>query len=128
MMGEFIEAMQSGCHDPMDAQRVDFPFDALDGEDQGEGFDRGAFLSGFLTWLRGNPADFTPAANVKARMRLDAVLWTLRPSYFPGSPSLTKLAARMRVDESVLSRIVSEVTRMFGIHNRAQAHGDGVRK
>lgn len=126
MMDNFDEGLQSAANDPMDAQSVEFPFDELDGQEQP--LDRAAFIIHFLNWLRGDTDGFSPEASKACRMRLDALLWTLRPNYFPGSPSLTKLAHRMHIDESALSRIVADITRRFGIHNRAQAHGDGVRK
>lgn len=126
MRDDFNEALDSEAQDPMDAQHVDFPYHELDGEQVQ--VDRAEFVTRFLSWLRGDSSDFSPTCSRAVRMRLDALLWALRPSYFPGSPSLTKLAGRMHIDESALSRLVADVTRRFGVRNRAQAHGDGARK
>jgi hypothetical protein len=60
--------------------------------------------------------------------RFLALAWALDPSLFPGSPSLHALAKRLHMDVSGLSRVAAMATKEFGIKNRAQAHGDGVRK
>ena len=55
-------------------------------------------------------------------LRLIALGWVLRPSYFPGSPSLRELANRCGVSPSALAYFSGEVSRVTGIRNPAQRH------
>jgi hypothetical protein len=132
MREEFNEAMQTEAQDPMDSRIIDFDYDASEG---GEVPIRYLQIEAACDGLR-TLADFQLGTDCDKHSkrafemigrRVVAFWWGVNPLYFSGSPSLTSLAKRTGIDESGLSRISAEVTRAFGVHNRAQAHGDGVR-
>lgn len=55
--------------------------------------------------------------------RVIALLWTVDPGYFEGSPSLAQLAKYLDVHRSTLSAYAASASRKFGIRNRGQVHG-----
>jgi hypothetical protein len=54
--------------------------------------------------------------------RLLALAWVTNPALIPGSPSLIELSNRIGLSPYPLAIITSEVSKEFGIQNRAQAH------
>lgn len=67
--------------------------------------------------------DFTKLdADTHIGRRAIALLWTLNPQYFEGV-SLTTLANRLGLHKAILSAHAAQARRVFGIHNRGQAHG-----
>jgi hypothetical protein len=72
----------------------------------------------------------SPAAEKMIARRVISVAWTLAPDMFDGSPSLTKLAAKLGIegrnrgyDKMILSVHTSEFSEKFSFQNRAQSHG-----
>lgn len=120
--------------DPLDGNILDFDYDAVDGGGpvpikfiQVEAACDG--LRTLATYQLGEECgQLAEHAFEKIGRRVVAMWWAVNPGYFDGSPSLSSLAKRLGMDDSGLSRLTAELTRAFGVHNRAQAHGDGVRK
>jgi hypothetical protein len=54
--------------------------------------------------------------------RLLALAWVMNPAIIDGSPSLIELSNRLGLSPYPLAIITSEVSKQFGIRNRAQAH------
>jgi hypothetical protein len=54
--------------------------------------------------------------------RFIAFAWVMNPELFADSPSLAKLCRKIGVTIPTLARLTGEVSREFGIQNRAQAH------
>lgn len=133
MRDEFDEARHSGTEDPMDSRVVEIDFGAMDSFDVKPQFlnidNACEGLRVLAEYQIGHECD-----NISKRTfeligrRVVAFWWVHLPMMFDGSPSLTSLAKRTNIDESGLSRITAQVSKAFGVHNRAQAHGDGVRK
>ena len=123
----------------MDAQICEFPYDQCDVPDSARpAFDEKvkeleqfyaerekAFV---LKVLQFAIHDHETMSQQSVGRRFIALSWVLDPSLFPGTPSLHTLARRLHMDVSGLSRVAAAATKEFGIRNRAQAHGDGVRK
>lgn len=134
MTENFDESRHSEHEDPMDGRVVDVDFSAMD-EPQDvpiRTIQVDAAVDGLRTlahYQLGEECDRLEAARAfeKIGRRVVALWWTVNPQYFDGAPSLATLAKRLKMDDSGLSRLTAELTRAFGVHNRAQAHGDGRR-
>lgn len=82
-----------------------------------------------LLWLSGDDLDYIDKRSIRRiGLRVVALVWATNPAWIDGSTSEAHLAKRIGVDKTGLSRVVAQATSRFGVHNRAQAHGDGVRK
>jgi hypothetical protein len=131
---DFDEARTSEHADPLDSKILDFDYDAVDGAGpvpikfiQVDAACDG--LKVIASYQLGNECNKLSTRAFEAiGRRVVAMWWAVNPAYFDGSPSLSSLAKRTGMDDTGLSRLTAELTRAFGVHNRAQAHGDGVRK
>ncbi|MFM8359065.1 MAG: hypothetical protein ACKOET_10975, partial [Verrucomicrobiota bacterium] len=122
----------AGELDPLDQTPIDFDWSLLEaamGELQpdleGEHFaELAEALRRLLAWLVNVRAANPPekAANLIGRRTL-ALLWVVDPRLITDSPSLSQLAERLGVSKAVLSHSAAQVTREFGVRNRAQVHG-----
>ena len=130
MKQAFIEALDSEHQDPLDAKHVDFDFDEIDRRLLGlsetlteSDLQKAATaLIELLRWCLVNE-DGSLRTQRLAHRRAIALLWCIRPDAFEGTPSLTRLAKRMRLDKVSLSLHSAAAHRKFGIRNRAQSHG-----
>jgi hypothetical protein len=55
-------------------------------------------------------------------LRVLALAWVLSPGFFEGTPSLRRLARRVNVSPSKLSRHTGRISRLLRWRNRAQQH------
>lgn len=55
--------------------------------------------------------------------RAIGLTWVLCPSYFAGSPSLTKIALSLGITPAALSAHSTSATKAFGVTNKPQVHG-----
>jgi hypothetical protein len=125
---DFIEDMQSEAIDMLDARTVE-PDIYRDEPEQESNHDASGAQLALLLWLKADYCDnISNQSAERIGRRVIAAMWVINPGLFDGTPSLTTLAKRIGMDHTGLSRLVAEVTRELGIKNRAQAHGDGVRK
>lgn len=128
MKEEFQEGLQSERADPMDAQVCDFPYDQIDLPESVQPIYEEKLKQTLTRVLQFAIDDHETMSQQSVGRRFIGLAWVLDPSLFPGTPSLRTLAKRLSMDVSGLSRVAAQASREFGIKNRAQAHGDGVRK
>ncbi|MGE4183080.1 MAG: hypothetical protein AB7J34_24950 [Limisphaerales bacterium] len=78
-------------------------------------------LGELLRWLiRGDGTERLFLRGDLAGRRAIALAWVLRPDLFEGTPSLRELAQTLGIPISSLSRHAADVTKRWGIFNRAQ--------
>lgn len=127
MKQPFNEARHSPHADPLDARVSEFDWSALlDDPQTDEDVRRQAFelaaeaIHRLLVWLTSKAA--TPRRNLDRLIgrRALAMVWVLRPDLIEGSPSLAKLARRIRSTRAGLSWHTSDFSRVFQLKNRAQ--------
>lgn len=116
--------------DALDGRSIDFPWEELFSriDNQPEDLraelrqDLAAGLGEMLRWLiRGDGQDRLYVRGQIAGCRAIALAWVLSPDIFDGTPSLCALAERLGVPRATLSRHTADVTKRWGILNRAQA-------
>lgn len=126
----FSEDFISERQDPLSPTHQDFPFDDVAralGEDVDLERDDvremvANAIAGIMRFCLNTDITNKRAEQIIGR-RLIALAWVLNPGLFEGSPSLIKLSKRMGMKSPFALHILSgEVTRNFGIKNRAQAH------
>lgn len=120
--------------DPMDGKTSeDFPYDSIDGGTTVEFLDgdrREVYsvaaqgMKSLLKWiLKGDGNSVLSRA-----LACSWVLGVTDDERFESFPSQHNLAISYSLHPTSVSRNAAEFTRTYGIQNRAQAHGDGVRK
>lgn len=117
--------IQSDHVDALDGHGVaEFDWESVYLDLDGEGLDDDSkrklaeALRRLLGWLTRSSDRQVLSARVVG-VRTLAMLWSVDPSLIDGSPSLRKLARRLRISRSVLSKHSSAASRQFGIRNRA---------
>ena len=133
MISDFDEGYPPKFVDPLADSFANFDLDAvcrsvdpLTGADDGDSRSAevvAALLRFLLTGAQGD------TINPKAvGLRLLAIGWVLNPANFPGSPSLTELAARCGVSPAALAQHTGEASRVLNWRNRAQRHAWNYKK
>lgn len=129
MKAAFVEDLDSEHQDPLDAKHSDFDFAEIDRRLQGlpdapTESDLQTAATALLELLRWCVVkdDGSLLGQKLTYRRAVAVLWCIRPDAFSETPSLARLAKRMRVNKVSLSVHSAAAHRKFGIRNRAQSH------
>ncbi len=130
--GEFREGFQNPKADPLDAHTCEFDWAGLEaalGEAREECPDEERYeqlvagLRVILRWLADGMTTRNPDPARQIGRRAVALLWAIDPGYFAGSPSLSRLAKRMKLCTTTLSEHSAAAHRDFGVCNRGQKHG-----
>lgn len=133
MISDFNESLQPDAIDRVDGTFADFDWESL-AKALGEPIDEptgnhelsDAIRRMLHFQLAGCDGEtINPHA---AGLRLIAIVWTLNPGMFTGSPSLRTLARRCNVSPAALARLTGEVSRSLSWRNRAQRHAGNWRK
>jgi hypothetical protein len=125
----FNEALRSERTDPLAESCIDFDWNDLyrrlgeteDREDDELNQKLAQVLRHVFEWA--TDADWkSPVIEQTISRRFVALVWVTNPEIFAGSPSLRELTARLGVGAGTLANYTGEVSRKYGIQNRAQAH------
>ena len=119
--------------DPLAVSHSDFPWAELS-EKLGEVSeplapgDRADLASALRAILHFLLCDGKQASRLTERIgrRCVALAWTIDPSLFDGTPSLTALAKSLDLFAPQIAIHSGDASRRFGIRNRAQAHASGM--
>lgn len=128
MKSDFHEDFQSERADPLDAQSMEFDFDALDvgieraDLSDSEHYRLGVAIRAVVEWLIGTNR-IKPRSDKLIGRRAIALAWALNPALIEDSPSLSEIARRLKCNKVALSLHSADAHRKFGIRNRGQSHG-----
>ena len=126
---EFLEDFKNPAVDPLYTDTMDFDFAEVErqlgesvlDDDEAAAKVSEAFLKLFAL-VAAVDLDSPRAVELMGR-RFLALTWVMNPSLLEGSPSLTSLSKRIGMRSMYpMTILTGEVTRTFGIKNRAQAH------
>jgi hypothetical protein len=137
---EFHEDYHNPDADPCDAQHANFDWpllyeklgeSSLDIDAERDYKALGQAVASLLRYFIGDELGKQRKAGTAEKAigrKVIALAWVTNPALLAESPSLAQVARRISIHKSGLSRVTAAATRLFGVRNRAQSHGDGVRK